>query len=79
MLSRQRRRPQAGASGNFSPISNVQRSKPNDARSTANDLSTNATDGPQAAGADESHEAAEASADEREVGAGRVHPRLEKR
>jgi len=62
---------------NFSAISNAQRSKPNDARSTANDLSTNARDGTHAAGADESHDAAEASADERAVEAGRVHLVLE--
>jgi len=60
-------------------MSNVPRSKPNDARSTANDLSTNARDGPRAAGADEAHGAAEALADEREVGAGRVHLELETR
>ena len=54
-------------------------SKPNDARSTANDLSTNARDGSLAAGVDEPHDAAEASADEREVEAGRVHFGLESR
>jgi len=41
--------------------------------------STNARDGPQAAAPDEPHGAAEASADEREVEAGRVHLGLESR
>jgi len=41
--------------------------------------STNARDGPQVAGPDEPHDAAEAPADEREGEAGRVHLGLENR
>ena len=73
-----RGRPRQLKRGNSSAISNAQRSKPNDGRSTANDLPTNTRDGAQAVGAGEPDDAVEASAGATEEEAGLVRPGLDR-